>query len=112
MESVQSGWEHFAAAEWEAARDAFSAALEAEPGDPGALDGLGQSLWWLGDRDSGIERRREAYAAYRRHGDARGAARLAIYLAGEERIDGRAAASAGWLARARRLLADAGTVPE
>ena len=108
----QAGRRHFDAAEWAAARDAFAAALEQDAGDPEALDGLGRSLWWLGERDEGIERRREAYAAYRRRGDDRAAGGLAVYLAGEHRIDGRPAAAAGWLARARRLLAGAGTVPE
>jgi DNA-binding CsgD family transcriptional regulator len=112
MDDLQRGWQHFAAAEWEAARDAFGEALEADPGEPEALDGLGQSLWWLGERDAGIERRIEAYAAYRARGDVRHAGGLATYLAGEHRIEGKTAASAGWLARARRLLADAGTVPE
>jgi DNA-binding NarL/FixJ family response regulator/tetratricopeptide (TPR) repeat protein len=101
MDSKQAGWEHFAAADWSAARDAFE-----------ALDGLGQSLWWLGERDAAIDRRREAYAAYQRLGDARRAGGLATYLAGEHRIDGRHAAAAGWLSRARRLLAAEGTVPE
>jgi ATP/maltotriose-dependent transcriptional regulator MalT len=112
MSSKQAGWQQFAQADWAAARDAFSAALEEEPGDPEALDGLGQSLWWLGERDAGIARRREAYAAYQRQGDARGAARLAIYLAGEHRIDGQSAAAAGWLSRARRLLDGQGKSPE
>ena len=104
MSATQEGWEHFGRAEWAPARDAFAAALEAHPGDPEALDGLGQSLWWLGSRDAGIDHRREAYAAYRQRGDARAAGRLAVYLAGESRIDGNHAAAAGWLSRARRLL--------
>jgi len=112
MGSKQAGWQEFAQADWAAARDAFSAALEEEPGDPEALDGLGQSLWWLGERDAGIDLRREAYAAYQRQGDARGAARLAIYLAGEHRIDGQSASAAGWLSRARRLLDGQGIGPE
>jgi DNA-binding NarL/FixJ family response regulator len=112
MDSKQSGWEHFAEADWEAARDAFAAALEAEPDDPEALDGLGQSLWWLGERDSALDRRRQAYAEYQRRGDTVRAGGLATYLAGEHRIDGRTAAAAGWLSRARRLLADADPSPE
>ena len=112
MASTEAGWELFGRAEWAAARDAFAAALEDEPGDPDALDGLGQSLWWLGERDEAIVRRREAYAAYQKCGDARRAGRLASYLAGECRIDGQDAAAAGWISRARRLLADAGAVPE
>src|ERR671914_2308409 len=112
MDSKQSGWKHFAEADWEAARDAFAAAVEAEPDDPEALDGLGQSLWWLGERDAAIDRRREAYAAYQRRGEAREAGGLAVYLAGEYRIDGQHAAAAGWLSRARRLLAGTATGPE
>ena len=112
MDSKQIAWQRFADADWAAARDAFSAALDEDAGDPEALDGLGQSLWWLGERDAAIDRRREAYAAYQRRGDPRNAGRLATYLAGEHRIDGKHAAAAGWLARARRLLAGAGTVPE
>jgi DNA-binding CsgD family transcriptional regulator/tetratricopeptide (TPR) repeat protein len=101
---LEAAWQHFAEADWAAARDAFAAALEADAGDAEALDGLGQSLWWLGEREAGIDRRREAYAAHRRRGDDRGAGRIAVYLAAEQRIDGQAAGSAGWLARARRLL--------
>src|SRR5687767_1962358 len=112
MGDMQAGWQHFDQADWAAARAAFAAKLEDDPGDPDALDGLGQSLWWLGERDEGIARRREAYAAYQRAGDARRAGGIAAYLAAEHRIDGQHAAAAGWLSRARRLLAGAGTVPE
>ena len=110
--SNEAGWRHFARADWADARDAFAVALEQEPDDPEALDGLGQSLWWLGERDAAIDRRRQAYAAYQRRGDSRSSGRLAAYLAAEHRIDGRHAASAGWLSRARRLLDGAGDVPE
>jgi DNA-binding CsgD family transcriptional regulator len=109
---TETGWELFAQAEWEAARSAFAAVLQDDPDDPDAQDGLGQSLWWLGRREEAIDRRREAYASYRRRGDARRAGMLATYLSAEHRIDGQHAEAAGWLARARRLLADAGTVPE
>ena len=112
MSDRHAGWQFFDQADWAAARAAFAAGLEEDPDDPEALDGLGQSLWWLGERDEGIDSRREAYAAYQRRGDARNAGRLAIYLAGEHRIDGQHAAAAGWLARARRLLAAEGAVSE
>jgi len=103
---------HFADADWEAARDTFAAALEADPGDPDALDGLGRSLWWLGARDDAIATRREAYLTYRRAGDSRNAGRVATYLAAEERIAGRTASASGWLARARRLLDGLGVCSE
>lgn len=101
-----TGWQLFAAADWAGARDVFAATLETSPDDPDALDGLGQSLWWLGDRSSAIARRREAYAAYQRRGECCQAGRVAAYLAGECRIDGQSAEASGWIARARRLLRD------
>ena len=112
MTDVARGWELFGLADWQGARDAFQAALDAAPGDPDALDGLGQASWWMGERDAGIEYRREAFAGYRRAGSSRDAARLAIYLASEHRIDGKAAAANGWMGRARRLLAEETALPE
>jgi hypothetical protein len=43
MERRHAAWQHFEHADWPAARDAFAALLEQDPGDPEALDGLGQS---------------------------------------------------------------------
>ena len=71
MGDKQAGWQHFDQADWAAARAAFAAALEQDSRDPEALDGLGQSLWWLGERDAAIDRRREAYAAFQRNGPQR-----------------------------------------
>jgi DNA-binding NarL/FixJ family response regulator len=112
MADIKTGWELFADADWAGARDAFASVLEEQPGDAEALDGLGRSLWWLGDREAGIDARREAYAAYRRRGENRSAGGLAVYLAAEGRIDGRDAESAGWMARARRLLEAEGATAE
>jgi DNA-binding CsgD family transcriptional regulator len=100
------------AGDFERARAAAEAALAESPGDPEALDVLGETLWTLGDREAGIERRREAYAAHRKAGNTRRAAWLATYLAGESRIDGRLSEWSGWLGRARRLLEGSETVPE
>ncbi|MBM3678620.1 MAG: tetratricopeptide repeat protein [Actinobacteria bacterium] len=112
MSLIEEGWQLFAEADWRGARDAFAAALADDPGDPHALDGLGQASWWLGERERAIETRREAYLGYRKRGEVLDGARVAIYLAGEERIDGRRATAAGWLARARRLLAGLEVTPE
>ena len=65
------------------------ARARARPWRSGRPGWFGQSLWWLGERNAGIDRRRDAYAAYQRRGDARNAGRIAVYLAGESRIDGR-----------------------
>ena len=92
-------------AEWTTAKDSFAAYLEAHPGEPTALDGLGRALWWLGEPQEGIESRRQAYSQFRQRNDVRQAANLAIYLAAEHRISGEQGAANGWLARAQRLLA-------
>jgi DNA-binding CsgD family transcriptional regulator len=97
-------WNALRQADWTSARDAFAARLEEAPDDPEALDGLGRALWWLGHPQEGIERRRQAYAEYKRRGDTLQAANLATYLAAEHRIAGEPAAASGWLARAERLL--------
>ena len=104
---LRPAWDALRRAEWTVARDTFAARLEEAPGDPEALDGLGRAVWWLGDPHKGVERRREAYAEYKRRGDTLHAANLATYLAGEHRIAGQPAAASGWLARAQRLLEDA-----
>lgn len=112
MDAKQAAWGHFARAEWVQARDAFAAVLDDDPDDAEALDGVGQALWWLDERAAAIDRRRDAYTAAQRHGDVRLAGGIATYLAAEHRIDGRSAAAAGWLARARRLLAGLPTSPQ
>src|SRR4051794_26285755 len=109
---LTEAWAALERADWTAAQELFAARLEAEPDDPAALDGLGRALWWLGRPQDGIERRREAYALYRRRGDMRAAANLAVYLAAEHRIAGQGAAASGWLARAERLLDELPPAPE
>jgi DNA-binding NarL/FixJ family response regulator len=112
MVDLTPAWDGLRQANWTAARDLFAARLEEAPDDPEALDGLGRALWWLGDPQAGIERRREAYAEYRRRGDTLQAANLATFLAGEHRIAGEPAAASGWLARAERLLEEAAPCAE
>jgi hypothetical protein len=98
----------FARADWALAEELYDRAL-AGGEDAEALDGRGQSRWWLARREEGIDDRRRAYALYRRAGDLERAAVLAVYLAAEARIDGNRAEAGGWLARAERLL---GELPE
>ncbi|HXF37431.1 MAG TPA: LuxR C-terminal-related transcriptional regulator [Actinomycetota bacterium] len=104
----EAGFDALDRGDWAAARDAFLAALD-EHGDPEARDGLGRALWWLGDVDGAIHHRTQAYAAFRRRGDAARAARIALWLAREylEAIGNRPA-SDGWVARAEGLVAGLG----
>jgi DNA-binding NarL/FixJ family response regulator len=100
----------FARNDWEAARKHFQRALDAETSGE-ALDGLGQTVWWLGEEDAAIELRTKAFAEYRRRGDAGAAANVAIFLAAEYRIAGNASVANGWLGRGTRLLEKCGTCP-
>ncbi len=103
-ELVERGEAALTAGEWEAAREAFAGAADAEP-SPEALDGLGRTLWWLGDVDAAIAHRERAYAAFRERGADPEAARIALWLAREylEAV-GNEPVSNGWLARAEGLL--------
>ena len=94
----------FARGDWQAAKEIYEQLLAADPDDPDALDGLGQSLWWLGEKQAGMQLRAKAFARYQRRGDRERAGFLAAYLAAEYRIAGNASVAQGWLGRARRLL--------
>jgi DNA-binding CsgD family transcriptional regulator/Tfp pilus assembly protein PilF len=100
----------FARSEWETAREQYRRALEVAP-NAEALDGLGQTLWWLGEEEASIELRTKAFAEYQRQGDVEAAANVAIYLAGEYRIAGNASVGNGWLGRSIRLLERCGDCP-
>jgi DNA-binding NarL/FixJ family response regulator len=104
--TVARGEEALVAGDWQGAREAFQEAVDVDA-TPEALDGLGRTLWWLGDVDGAIEHRERAYAALRRDGEAARAARIALWIAREylEAV-GNEPVSNGWLARAEGLLRD------
>jgi DNA-binding NarL/FixJ family response regulator len=91
------------AAQWDVARAAFEAALEAEP-SPDARDGLGLALWFLGDVGEGIAARGQAFEEYVRDRRCDEAARVAVWVSHQHLIAGRASAGRGWLSRAERAL--------
>jgi ATP/maltotriose-dependent transcriptional regulator MalT len=95
------------AAQWDAARLAFEAALEAEP-TPDARDGLGLALWFLGEVEDGIAARGQAFEEYVRDGRCDEAARVAVWVSHQHLISGRASAARGWLSRAERSLESLG----
>jgi DNA-binding NarL/FixJ family response regulator len=94
------------AGDWLSARDSFRDALDIdETGE--ALNGLGEALWWLGETRESVAYRERAYADFRRRRDSVQAASIALGLSVHYRANmGNPAASAGWLARARRLVAE------
>ena len=105
-ELLKRGEGALAAGDWEGARAAFGDAVrdDASPA-PEALDGLGRTLWWLGDVDGAIEHRERAYTTLRASGAIDEAAMIALWLAREylEAV-GNEPASNGWLARAEGLV--------
>jgi DNA-binding CsgD family transcriptional regulator len=69
------------------------------------LEGLSWAAWWLDDAVAVFENRGAAYRVYREAGDARGAARMATWLAADQLdFHGSRAVASGWLRRAHRLL--------
>jgi ATP/maltotriose-dependent transcriptional regulator MalT len=96
------------AAHWEEAQAAFEAAI-ADEETPDALDGLGLALWFLGGVRDAIAVREQAVEGYARDGRCDDAARLAVWVSHQHLIGGRASAARGWLARAERVVEDAGT---
>lgn len=102
------GSDALAAGDWPAARDSFRAALDlGETAE--ALLGLAEALWWLGEIHDAAAHRERAYAEFRRRPDPAQAAECALVLCIHYRANlGNVAASAGWLARATRLVEEFG----
>lgn len=104
--------EALAAARWDEAGRLFSEAL-AHGEMPEAFEGLARASFFLNDDEVALDAHERAYAGYRAAGRPVDAARVAIALAWEHRsFRGERAVSDGWLARARRLLADCGPTSE
>ncbi len=83
-------------------------------GSADALDGLGRSLWWLGDAPGALNARSRAFALLRREGRDHEAAAVGIWLARQHAgLFHRTAMAEGWIARTRSLVAglvDAGSL--
>src|ERR1051325_8696417 len=98
------GLEALARGAWEDARTAFTASLETAE-SPQILEHLGLASWWLDDAERTFRSRERAFALYRERGDAKGAARVALWLVWDNlAMRGDTAVASGWLERARRLL--------
>ncbi len=99
-----AGSDALAVGDWPRAREAFREVLTLqETGE--AMVGLAEALWWLGEIKESAAHRERAYAEFRRRPDPGQAAECALVLCIHYRANlGNAAASAGWLARAERLV--------
>lgn len=99
--------------DWAAARSRFAEALKEEP-SPDALYGLARASEWAGDYETAIGLYERAFAGFR----ARGESRIPALIAGRElsflyaAVYGNSAAANGWMARAARLIPEAGDCAE
>jgi len=102
-EALTDGWRALDRADWETARSVFAAAVP--DGDAGeARDGLSQALWFLGRVAEAIALRERAFEDLVRAGRCDDAVRVAVWVAHQHALGGRASAGRGWLARAERAL--------
>jgi ATP/maltotriose-dependent transcriptional regulator MalT len=100
------------AADWDEARAHYERAV-AERDTAEAWEGLSWAAWWQGDHDATFTARERAYRLHRRAGDARGAARMAMWLASDHfDFRGDDGLAAAWLRRAQDLVADLEPCPE
>lgn len=107
-----AGREALARGHWEAARAAFQEALKQEQ-VPEILEGLSWAAWWLSDATAMFDAREHAHQLYRKNGDRRGAARMAMWLAADHvEFRGEMAIANGWRQRARRRLDGLDLSPE
>jgi len=109
---LAAGRSALARGDWPAALEAFQAAWD-EHESADALDGVGLSLWWLGDAPAALDARSRAFALLRREQRDAEAAMVGIWLARQYGgLFHRTAMAEGWLARTRSLvdgMADAGS---
>ena len=105
---LEAGWRALEQAQWDAARRRFEVVLAAGE-SASAREGLGQTLWFLGEIADGIGSKACAFELYARAGQCDDAARTAVWVSHQHLLAGRVSAARGWLARAERVLED---VPE
>jgi ATP/maltotriose-dependent transcriptional regulator MalT len=101
LEQASAAMERF---DWEAARAGFEKALSIEPVAE-AYEGLSWAAWSLNDPEALFPAREAAFRLYHQTQDALGAARMAMWIAGDY-VDfrGELSVASGWRQRARRLL--------
>jgi DNA-binding NarL/FixJ family response regulator len=110
--AIEAGSEALLDGRWDDARAHFESAI-AQDGSAEAWDGLATASRWGGDADTAFRARQEAYRLWCDAGDGVRAAGAATRMASDTiRLRGDEAVASGWFARAERLLADAGDVPE
>ena len=108
---LATGSAALAAGQWAGARAAYEDALAREP-TAEAHAGLADLLWWVGETQASVQHHERAYAAFRHRDDLPNAAMGAVGLYLTYRASlGRTAVARGWVARAARMVEEAGLAP-
>lgn len=92
---------------WEEAYELAAALAGDQPYDPAALELLAEAAWWTSRIDECIDVRERAYRLYEDADDPERAGATAMELSENHAFRGQPSVGRAWLARARRLLADA-----
>jgi ATP/maltotriose-dependent transcriptional regulator MalT len=92
---------------WEGAHELAAAARIEDPPDVEALEALAEAAWWTSHIDECIAVREHCYRLHEEAGDLVRAGAVAMELSENFDFRGQASIARAWLARARRLLAEA-----
>jgi ATP/maltotriose-dependent transcriptional regulator MalT len=97
--------------DWQEAYDLAVVASEVAPTGTDALEVLAEAAWWTSRVDQCIEVRERLYRLHEDAGDTLRAGATAMEVSENHGFRGQPAMARAWLARARRLLADAADGP-
>jgi DNA-binding CsgD family transcriptional regulator len=98
----------FERGDWPEAREIYDTLVAEDPEIPEALDGLGETMWFMCEIAEGVALKERSYACFQRAGDVCRAADTALWLSVEYSTSyGSEAVANGWFRRAERLLEDA-----
>lgn len=106
LELLDSAREAYASHEWTVAYERFVAIHDRAVFTAGDLHDFAQSAWWLGKIETCLEAFEQAYHQFMDAGQPEPAALSAFYLGLHASNRGDAAKGSGWMARARRLVAE------
>lgn len=104
QEQLNNGYKALEIGDWRASLHHFQSAVQQQESGEGR-EGWGMAAWWLDDVPAALENHERAFHFYRDGNDARGAARMATWLALDHYLFHNDLAIAnGWFQRAHSLL--------